>query len=122
MQIYGLDYLDTFASVAKLASLRIILAIATIEDLEIHQMNVIAAFLAEDLNEEIYMKQPEGFRQGIEEEDLVCLLRKSLYDLKQASRVWNQRIRRFLLSKGYQQTHSDHYVYLHPITKVIIIM
>ena len=122
MQIYGLDYLDTFASVAKLASLRIILAIAAIEDLEIHQMNVIAAFLAGDLDEEIYMKQSEGFKQGIEEEDLVCLLRKSLYDLKQASRVWNQRIRRFLLSKGYQQTHSDHCVYIHPVIKVIIAM
>ena len=93
MQIYELDYLDIFASVAKLASLWIILAIAMIEDLEIYQMNVIAAFLAGDLNEKIYMKQSKEFKQGIEKEDLVCLLRKSLYDLKQISRVWNQRIR-----------------------------
>ena len=122
MQIYGLDYLDIFASVAKLASLWIILAIAAIEDLEIHQMDVIAAFLAGDLDEEIYMEQSEEFRQGTEEEDLVCRLRKSLYDLKQISRIWNQRIRWFLLSKGYQQTHSDHCIYIHPITEVIIAM
>ena len=83
-------------------------------------MNIIAAFLAENLDEKIYMKQSKEFRQGIEEEDLVCLLQKSLYDLKQTSRVWNQRIRRFLLSKEYQQMHSNHYVYIHPVTKVII--
>ena len=75
-QIYGLEYLDTFAPVAKLASLRIILAIAAVEDLELHQMDVVAAFLAGHLEEEIYMEQPEGFKQGTDKEDLVCLLKR----------------------------------------------
>src|SRR3989442_1481437 len=56
-QVYGLDYLDIFAPMAKLASLRIILAIAAAEDLELHQMDMVAAFLAEDLEEEIYLEQ-----------------------------------------------------------------
>ena len=119
-QVYGVDYLDTFAPVAKLASLRIILAIAAAEDLEIHQMDVVAAFLAGYLELEIYMEQPEGFKQGTDEEDLVCLLKKSLYGLKQSARIWNQKLRRMLISKGFLQTHSDHCVYIHPITKVII--
>ena len=88
-QVYGIDYLETFSPVAKLASLRMLLAIAAVEDLEIHQMDVITAFLVGEIDEEIYMDQPEGFQQ----KDLVCRLRKSLYGLKQASRIWNQKIR-----------------------------
>ena len=65
-QIYGIDYLDTYAPVVKLASIRILLAIAAIFDLEIHQMDVVTAFLAGDLEEEIYMEQPEGFKIGSE--------------------------------------------------------
>ena len=60
-QIYGVDYLDTYAPVVKLASIRILLAIAATNGLEIHQMDVVTAFLAGDLEEEIYMEQPEGF-------------------------------------------------------------
>jgi hypothetical protein len=60
-QIYGVDYLDTYAPVAKLASIRILFAIAASLDLEIHQMDVVTAFLANALHEEIYMEQPEGF-------------------------------------------------------------
>src|SRR5947207_4626299 len=59
-QVYGIDYLDTYAPVAKLASIRILFAIAAAFDLEIHQMDVITAFLANTLHEEIYMEQPEG--------------------------------------------------------------
>ena len=104
-QIYGVDYLDTYASVVKLASIRILLAIAAIYGLEIHQMDVVTAFLAGDLEEEIFMEQPEGFEVGIKEDDLVCRLRRSLYGLKQAPRVWNQRIRLFLKSIGFDQTY-----------------
>src|SRR5271169_3570604 len=60
-QIYGVDYLDTYAPVVKLASIRILLALAAVYDLEIHQMDVVMAFLAGELEEEIYMEQPEGF-------------------------------------------------------------
>src|SRR5205823_7852929 len=63
-QIYGIDYLDTYAPVVKLASIRILLAIAAIYDLHIHQMDVVTAFLAGELEEEIYMEQLEGFEIG----------------------------------------------------------
>ena len=89
-QIYGIDYLDTYAPVVKLVSIRILLAIAAIFGWEIQQMDVVTAFLAGELVEEIYMEQLEGFKVGTEEEDLICRLRKSIYGLKQAPRVWNQ--------------------------------
>jgi len=121
-QIYGVDYLDTYAPVVKLASIRILLAIAAIYGLEIHQMDVVTAFLAGELEEEIYMEQPEGFKVGTQDDDLVCLLRKSLYGLKQAPRVWNQRIRRFLESIGFKPTYSDPCVYINDETGVMIAM
>jgi len=85
-------------------------------------MDVVTAFLAGELEEEIYMEQPEGFKVGTEEDDLVCLLRKSLYGLKQAPRIWNQRIRRFLESIGFKPTYSDPCVYVNNETGVIIAM
>ena len=84
-QIYDVDYLDTYAPIVKLASIRILLAIAAIYGLEIHQMNIVTTFLTGDLEEEIFMEQPEGFEVDINEDDLVCRLRRSLYGLKQAS-------------------------------------
>jgi hypothetical protein len=121
-QIYGIDYLDTYAPVVKLASIRILLAVAATYGLEIHQMDIVTAFLAGDLEEEIFMEQPEGFEIGTREEDLVCRLRRSLYGLKQAPRIWNQRIRLFLKSIGFEQTYSDPCVYINKETDIIIAM
>src|SRR5271154_6302317 len=121
-QIYGIDYLDTYAPVVKLASIRILLAIAAIYGLEIHQMDVVTAFLAGELEEEIYMEQPEGFEVGTKEDDLVCRLRKSIYGLKQAPRVWNQKIRRYLKSIGFEQLYSDPCVYVNKEKGIILAM
>jgi len=79
-QTFGVDYNETFAPIAKFVSIRCILALAAIEDMEIHQMDVKTTFLNGDLEEEIYMEQPQGFTQ--EGEHLVCKLHKSLYGLK----------------------------------------
>lgn len=57
------------------------------EDLELHQMDMMTAFLTEDLEEEIYLKQSKGFKQEKKDEDLVYLLKKNLYELKQAMRL-----------------------------------
>jgi hypothetical protein len=84
-------------------SIRCILALAAIEDMEIHQMAVKTAFLNGDLEEEIYMEQPEGFTH--EGEHLVCKLHKSLYGLKQSPKAWNQKLDAFL--KGIKFTRSD---------------
>ena len=84
-QVQGLDYNDTFSPVSRMDSIRMVLAIASSKRWEVHHMDVKSAFLHGDLEEEIYMKQPEGF---IDDPSLVCRLRKSLYGLKQAPRAW----------------------------------
>ena len=79
----GLDYFDTYSPVTRITSIRMVLAIAALRNLEIHQMDVKTAFLNGDLDEEIYMEQPEGFVAPGQEKK-VCKLVKSLYGLKQA--------------------------------------
>jgi Reverse transcriptase (RNA-dependent DNA polymerase)/Integrase core domain/GAG-pre-integrase domain len=94
-QVQGVDYEETFAPVVKFTSVRILLAIVALLDLELHQMDVVTAFLNGDLNEEIFMEQPEGF--GAEDSSQVCKLVKSLYGLKQAPRQWHAKIDGFLV-------------------------
>ena len=77
----GLDYFDTYSPVTRITSIRMLIAIAALHNLEIHQMDVKTAFLNGDLNEEIYMDQPEGFIY-LGQEKKVCRLVKSLYGLK----------------------------------------
>ena len=79
----GLDYFDTYSPVSRITSIRMLIAIASLNNMEIHQMDVKTAFLNGELDEEIYMEQPEGFVvQG--QENKVCKLVKYLYGLKQA--------------------------------------
>ena len=82
-QKIDLDFFDTFSPVTKITSIRLLIAIAAIFYLKIHQMDVKTAFLNEDLEEEIYIDQPEGFVEP-GPESKVCKLTKSLYGLKQA--------------------------------------
>ncbi|CAM8957033.1 unnamed protein product [Rhodiola kirilowii] len=79
----GLDYFYTFSPVTRITSIRMIIAIAALRNLDIHQMDVKTAFLNGDLEEEIYMEQPEGCKAPGQERK-VCKLVKSLYGLKQA--------------------------------------
>ena len=84
-QVQGLDYNETFAPLARMDSIRLVLAIVASKRWEVHHMYGKNAFLHGDLEEEIYMKQIEGF---IDDPSLVYKLRKSLYGIKQAPRVW----------------------------------
>ena len=79
----GLDYFDTYSLVTRITSIRMLITIATVYKLEIHQMDVKTAFLNGDLEEEIYLEQPEGLIV-LGHEQKVCRLIKSLYGLKQA--------------------------------------
>ncbi|GKE97624.1 zinc finger, CCHC-type containing protein, partial [Tanacetum coccineum] len=79
----GIDYFDTYAPVARITTIRLLLALAAIQNLVIHQMDVKTAFLNGDLDEEVYMKQPKGFVMPGNEHK-VCKLVKSLYGPKQA--------------------------------------
>lgn len=99
-QEYGTDYTETFAPVAKMGSLRIILAIAVKYDLLIEQIDVVSAFLQSELEEEIYMKVPEGITFS---GDKVCKLLRSLYGLKQSPRCWNKKLNDYLLKLGFNE-------------------
>jgi len=77
----GVSFNEIFSMVVKMSSIRVVLGMATIMDLKVEQMNVKTTFLHSDLEEEIYMLQPEGF--GVKgKENFVCKLKKTLYDLK----------------------------------------
>jgi hypothetical protein len=123
-QIHGIDYTETFAPVAKFASIRAILAIAAIEDLEIQQMDVKSAFLNGDLKEEVYIDQPEGYEVKIDTDNsqkLACKLRKTLYGLKQSPREWYSKIDTFLEKNGYLRSHADHSVYVNKEGSIVAV-
>src|SRR5712692_7010191 len=110
-QIPGIDYDETFSPVARFESLRLLLALAALENWEIHQMDVKSAFLNGVLNEEIYMEQPQGFIAA-EQENKVCRLKRALYGLKQASCTWNQQFHGVLNTLGFEWMYSDAGIYL----------
>ena len=109
-QLYGVDYLDTYAPVVKHYSIRLVLAIEAAKDLDIMQLDIKTAFLYGDLKEEIYLEQPEGFVIPGKEKE-VCRLHKGIYGLKQASRVWNLKFNNFLINFGLKRCISDPCVY-----------
>ena len=106
----GIDYKETFSPVSKKDSLRIILALVAHFNLELQQMDVKTTFLNGDLEEEVYMKQPEGFsfREG---EKLVCMLKKSIYGLKQASCQWYNKLHGVITSFGFVENSMDQCIY-----------
>ena len=109
-QRHGQDYDETFSPVIRPECVRTIIALAAKKNLKLHQMDVTTAFLNGTLEEEVYMKQPEGsVKKG--EEHLVCRLKKSIYGLKQSSRCWNTTLDHHLKTMGLQQSSSDPCLY-----------
>ncbi|PKI51032.1 hypothetical protein CRG98_028581 [Punica granatum] len=109
-QIEGVDFHETFAPVAKLVTVRCLLAVAVAKGWEIHQMDVNNAFLHGDLDEEVYMHLPPGYsssRQGI-----VCRLQKSLYGLRQAPRNWYAKLAESMSHYGFRQSGADHSLFV----------
>ena len=109
-QVPGIDFGDIFSPVAKVTSIRLILSIVVAFDFEVEQMDVKTSVLHVDLEEEIYMKQPEGFMVKGKKE-LVCRLKKSLYGLKQSPRMWYQKFNTYIWGLGFTRSKEDHYVY-----------
>lgn len=110
-QVQGIDFNETFAPVAKTASIRALLALAAWHGLHVHQMDVDTAFLNGDIDCLIYMQQPPGSVQ-LGNESKVCLLKKSIYGLKQSGRLWYQKMHDALVRQhGFEAMHGDHCVY-----------
>ncbi|WVZ75412.1 hypothetical protein U9M48_023465 [Paspalum notatum var. saurae] len=109
-QIPGIDYNDVFSPVIKHSSIRAFLGIVTMHNLELEQLDVKTPFLHGDLEEEIYMDQPEGFIVS-GKENFVCKLKKLLYGLKQSPRKWYKKFDSFMIANGFKRSLYDSYVY-----------
>lgn len=109
-QTYGIDYDETFAPVARLSTVRILLAFAAQWNISMDQMDVETAFLNGDLNEEIFMEQPEGFNKECNK-GKVCQLKKALYGLKQAPRQWNLKLNEAMMQLDMKRSEHDHCLY-----------
>jgi hypothetical protein len=105
-QVAGLDFEGTFAPVARLESIRILLAYATHHSFRLFQMDVKSAFLNGPIKEEVYVEQPPGFEDE-QYPDHVCKLSKALYGLKQAPRAWYECLRDFLIANAFKVGKAD---------------
>ncbi|KAK2378305.1 putative mitochondrial protein [Trifolium repens] len=105
-QVEGLDFDETFAPVARLEAVRLLLGVACILKFKLYQMDVKSAFLNGYLQEEVYVEQPKGF-VDTKYPDYVYKLKKALYGLKQAPRAWYERLTQFLVNNGYRKGGSD---------------
>ena len=107
----GIDYTEIFSLVVKMSTIRLVLGMVAVENLHLEQLDVKTTFLHGDLEEDLYMIQPEGFIvQG--QENLVCKLRKSLYGLKQAPRQWYKKFDSFMHRIGFKRCEVDHCCYI----------
>lgn len=105
-QQQGIDCDETFSPVVKPATIRTVLHVALVRDWPLHQLDVKNAFLNGDLAETVYMHQPPGFVDK-SKPDHVCLLKRSLYGLKQSPRAWNTRFAMYVRRLGFKQSLSD---------------
>ena len=106
-QIFGSDYLGTFAPTAKLSSIRMLLALATHFHCEVFQFEVSSAYLNADLEEDVYVEQPPRFETPGKGSKLILKLLKGLYDLKQDGRCWNRTLDKFSTEFGLTRSMID---------------
>ena len=110
-QKYGIDFVETFAPVAKFKSIRVLAALAAMLKLNAFQDDVPTAFLKGNLKETIWMEQPKGYEIGNPAENK-CLLQKTLYGLKQSPREWNEVLSNYLMSNNFIQSKADPCIFI----------
>ncbi|KAG7572452.1 Ribonuclease H-like superfamily [Arabidopsis suecica] len=120
-QTYGVDYLDTFAPVAKLHTVRVVLSLATNLEWELWQMDVKNAFLQGELEEEVYMRPPPGLEDK-EAPGKVLKLKKAIYGLKQSPRAWYHKLSTTLLGRGFKKSEADHTLFTLPSQEGIVVI
>jgi hypothetical protein len=111
-QVEGLDYDQIFSPVVRFETVRLILSLAALENWHITGLDVKKAFLYGELDEEIYMEQPEGFRVPGRERD-VLILKRALYGLKQAGLAWWRALRESMLELGFKGLTSDAGIFIY---------
>ncbi|KAG7588878.1 Reverse transcriptase RNA-dependent DNA polymerase [Arabidopsis suecica] len=110
VQIHGVDFDEVFAPVARIETIRFILALSASNGWEIHHLDVKTAFLHGELKEVVYVSQPEGFvKEG--NQDKVYKLNKARYGLKQALRAWNTKLNTILLELGFAKCSKEPSIY-----------
>ncbi|CAL1359109.1 unnamed protein product [Linum trigynum] len=121
-QIYGIDYCDTYSLVAKITLVKMLLDVASAQKWHLHQMDVNNAFLNGELDEVVYMELPYGLRDLLEYKGKVCRLKKSLYGMKQASRMWYAKLTESLLSNGFKQSLADYSIFLSTVQGHLVVL
>nr|GEU82780.1 ribonuclease H-like domain-containing protein [Tanacetum cinerariifolium] len=111
-QLEGIDVDETFSSVVKPSTIQTVLSLAISQHWPIHQLDVKNAFLHGDLSEMVYMHQPLRF-QDYEHPDYVCLLQRSLYELKQSPRAWFQRFASYITRIGFHHSRCDSSLFIY---------
>ena len=105
-QVEGIDFTETYAPVARLEAIRILLAYGNYNNILLYQMDVKSAFLNGEIDEEVYVRQPPGFEHP-QFPNIVFRLKEALYGLKQAPRAWYDTLKKFLLDKGFKPGSTD---------------
>ncbi|GJZ21641.1 ribonuclease H-like domain, reverse transcriptase, RNA-dependent DNA polymerase [Tanacetum coccineum] len=110
IQQHGIDFEEVFAPVARMETIRLLLAIAATNKWEVHHLDVKSAFLHGDLKEEVYVTQPEGFTKE-QDKGKVYRLIKALYGLRQAPRAWNIKLDNTLKSLDFKKCALEQAIY-----------
>jgi hypothetical protein len=120
-QVEGLDFRETYAPVARLKTIRILLAYPCTHNIKLYQIDVKSAFLNCYINREVYVEQPPGFEDD-KRPNHVYKLKKTLYGLKKAPRAWYERLRDFLLSKGFKMGKVDTTLFTKKISQDLFVL
>jgi hypothetical protein len=118
-QVEGLYFGETYAPVARLEAIRILLAYACVHNIKLYQIDIKSTFLNGYINEEVYVEQPPDFEDDKKPNHLYKL-KKALYGLKQAPRAWYERLRDFILSKGFKMGKVGTTLSLRRLTKTYL--
>ncbi|GKC58767.1 retrotransposon protein, putative, ty1-copia subclass, partial [Tanacetum coccineum] len=120
-QTHKIDYEEAFSLVAKIKSIRKMLAIIAFHDYKIWQMDVKTAFLNRKLTEDVFMAQPEGF-ENAKYPKRVCKLQKAIYGLKQASRSWNLCFYEKVTHFGFSRSENESCIYVKVSGSVVVFL
>jgi hypothetical protein len=120
-QIEVINFEGIFSLVSRMEEIRLLLAYACSKNVKVYQMDIKSSFLNEELEEEVYIEQPEGFQLS-ENIDYVCKLKKALYGLKQAPRAWYSRLDKYLQQERFRKGSVDNNLYIKVIQCNILLI